>query len=37
MPFQPPRLEDFDATPELMAHIAQIREQWGDPWELGAA
>ena len=30
------RLEDFDATPELMAHIEQVREEWGDPWEVAA-
>jgi hypothetical protein len=28
------RLEDFDATAELMEHIQSIRDQWGDPWEL---
>ena len=31
------RREDFDATPELMEHVEQVRQKWGDPWSLGAA
>lgn len=28
------RLEDFDATPELLAHVESIRATWGNPWTL---
>jgi hypothetical protein len=30
------RLEDFDATPELLSHIESIRAQWGNPWQVAS-